>query len=378
MADMTMALTRKGWETLIRHGLNPDTLKYYSLSDQKNLYNITATNDIIPNITGSHFQITNTFCGYAKYRGMYPTKPNHTETINDISRLIYFFNKTDCDDQFSQPNLVLRVNINDWLESFSGISYSYNMTETLSQILWNYVSVTIQKLDLPTNNYVDVNSLTNINLSYTPNTESDYINYIKLNPKLVRVNDNNTKKLTYTPTKFASPFLFPLTTENINGTYVPGTQGSINLVPDRWGYLIGEVGQGNFQSIANVENNVDPNSNFSSITPAVQIGNSYYYATSNTSWNTQNGLIGWMHKMVHYLDPNKTALDALIQQAILFFQSEGQLINGSYIIPITFNVMATEPSINNINNIVGNKVTIEFSYTPNLITGQIIQNITNP
>lgn len=376
MAETTIAFTKIGWMTLINQGL-VETLKYYSFNDSNNLYNITATNSILPKVTGSHFQITNAFCGKAQYNGMYPTKPVTAEINNAISRLVYNFNKTDCSYEFSQPNLVLKVNINDWLnelESLNYSSYSYNMSETLTQTLWDFVSVTTQKLDLTTNNYENVNSLTNLNLSYTPITNIDLTNYNILSPKNVRVN-NNSKELMYSPTKFASPFLFTLSTENINGSYIYGTSGKISLVHDGFGYLIGPTSNGNFQSIATVENS-DYNT-LESITPAVKIGSDYYHVTSNTSWNTKNGLIGWMLNMVNYKDPSKTALQALIERTILFFKSEGELINGSYVIPVSFNVTATEPTINNITNIVGNMVTIQFSYTPNVITGQIIQNITN-
>ena len=57
-------------------------------------------------------------------------------------------------------------------------------------------------------------------------------------------------------------------------------------------------------------------------------------------------------------------------------KSSGTLTpQGTYEIPITFNVNVASPLINNISNVIGNTVTVNFSYNPNDITSDIIERI---
>ena len=366
-----LSFTPEGWQTLINKGFVP-TLKYYSFGDNPNLYNISATNNILPRKTGSHVQITGGYCAKAQYDGILPNPPAPSEILDAKSRLFVYFNSVDCANEFTQPNLSLRINVNSWLQELNSATYSYNMSESLNQKLWSFISVALQRLDWTSKDYVTVNTFTNLGLTYVPVTEQDSINYNLISPKAVRVDSDGTRRLTNVAgQKYSSPHLFTLDTNNINGDFIYGTSGVFSLVPDTWGYW---VNGNNFLSIEDVEN--ADTSLFDSIFPAVQIGNKYYYLPNNTNWNTTNGLIGYMLQMVSVTNNSQTALQALIENSRLFFKANGKMNSlGSYVIPVSFKVMPTNTQINNVNTIVGNIVNIEFSYNPSDTTSPIIQII---
>jgi len=363
------SLTPKGYERLAKSGLI-DTVKYYSFGDQNKIYSVTAENTIIPTITGEHKQITNATCGQADYNGMFANPPVESEIIDARSRVEVNYNRIDCDNEFVTPNLNLRVNINTWLNSLLSASYSFNMSETLTQVLWDYVSANIQTLDLTTKNYRTTKTVTNTKFSYVPETDVDMIYYKLFSPKYVSVvNGQERHLINNTGSRWQSPFIFTLSTDNVNGDFVNGTSGLLSLVPGNWGYWANN----NFVSVETVENG-DTNI-WETIYPAVQIGSSYYYLTNNTVWNTPQGLIGYLLNTTKTDGSGESAITALVTQAILFFKSNGNLSDGKYIIPINFITNVISKELNNINEIIGNKVSIEFSYDPNDTTSDIVQLI---
>ena len=366
-----LSFTPDGWQTLINKGFVP-TLKYYSFGDNPNLYNISATNNILPKKTGTHVQLTGAYCAKAQYDGILPNPPAPSEISDAKSRLFVYFNSIDCTNEFTQSNLSLRVNINTWLNELNSATYSYNMSESLSQKLWSFISVGLQNLDWTIKDYVTVNTFTNVGLTYIPVTKQDSVNYNLISPKAVRVGSDGTRKLTNVAgQKYSSPFVFSLNTGNINGDFIYGTSGVLSLLPDTWGYW---VNGNNFVSIEEVED--ADNSLFDSIFPAVQIGNKYYYLPNNTSLNTTNGLVGYTLQMVNVTNNSQTALQALIENSKLFFKANGKVNStGSYVIPVSFKVTPTNSQINNVSTIVGNIVNLEFSYDPNDTTSPIIQII---
>jgi hypothetical protein len=244
------------------------------------------------------------------------------------------------------------------------------MVESLNQTLWDYISVTIQTLDLSIKDYTSVNQFTNTKFSYVPASVVDFNNYQLFSPKFVVSNGKEKRMVNKTGTRFQSPFIFSLSTNNVQGDVVNATNGSVSLVPGNWGYWA----NGNFVSIETLE--TSDSNNWDTIYPAVQINNAYYYLPINNVWNTTNGLIGYMLNMVNVDGSGETALTALINSGILFMKSSGTLnAQGAYEIPITFNVNVASNLINNISNVIGNTVTVNFSYDPNNITSDIIERI---
>jgi hypothetical protein len=370
MAEIFTSLTPKGYEELAKIGLI-NSVKYYSFGDQNEIYSVTAENNIIPTITGEHTQVTLANCGKADYNGIYPNQPVESEIIDTRSRVEIKYNRIDCDNEYVVPNLRVQVNINSWLNSLLSASYSFNMTDRLTQTIWDYVSASIQTLDLTTKNYKTVNLLTNTKFSYVPETDVDYYNYTLLSPKYVEVVNGKEKTLVNNTKggRYLSPLVYTLSTTNVNGDFVNGTSGKLSLVPGNWGYWA----NGNFVSVETVENG-DTNL-WETIYPAVQIGTSYYYLPNNNVWNTTNGLIGYLLNMINVNGDGGTALNGLITQAILFFKTNGKLSDGKYTIPINFITNVVSKELNNITDVIGNRVSVSFVYDPNDITSDIVQLI---
>lgn len=369
MAEIVTSLTPLGYTELAKVGLI-NSIKYYSFGDQNEIYSVTAKNDIIPAITGEHTQITLASCGKADYNGIFPNQPVQSEIVDTRSRVEVNYNRVDCANEFNVPNLRLQVNINSWLNQLLSASYSFNMSDGLTQVLWDYVSAKVQTLDLTVKNYRTTNIVTNTKFSVVPETDVDYTNYTLLSPKYVEVFNGKEKRLVNnTGVRYPSPFIFTFTTNNVNGDIVNGTSGLFSLVPGNWGYWA----NGSFVSVETVENS-DTNI-WETIYPAVQIGSKFYYLTNNTSWNTTNGLIGYLLKMTNTDGSGESAIQALVTQAILFFKTNGKLSNGKYELPINFITNVVSKEINNIEEVIGNRVSVNFSYDPNDMTSDIVKLI---
>lgn len=357
MAQLSLSFTKAGWETLALKGLT-NSIKYYSFSDGDNVYGVTATNNLLPNTTGSHVQITDSYCAKAEYNGMFPNKPLESEISNTRTRLSVFFNNVDCSTEFTKSNLSLRVNITEWLSELESAVWSYNMSESLTQKLWSYISAKVENLDLTINDYTPVNTVTNFKLTYSPSTPEDYKKYQLLSPKYVKTNTDGTKMLVNVGTeRYSSPFVLSFSNENITGDFIFGTSGLLSLRADTWGYWDGT----NFRSLKEVEDS--DASLYENIFPAVMIGNEYYYLPTTTDYGTNKGLIGYMMNMVNTKDSNKTALKALIERAVLFFKTNGTLTpDGRYVINMNFNVIPVNQTTNNITKVVGNNLNLELYY----------------
>jgi hypothetical protein len=246
------------------------------------------------------------------------------------------------------------------------------MSERLSQTLWSYVSASKQVLDLTTNDYKDVEQITNIGLSYVPATDEDLKYYQMLSPRYVEKNAKESTVVYLNGLRYTSPFELTFSSNNVNGSTVFGTSGILSLLPGQWGYYA----DGEILSISDVEKS-NPDK-WKNISPAVQVGKNYYYLNSNNLYNTKNGLIGYLNAMVNINGDGTTPLNALIEQARLFFKTAGTLdINGNYIIPITFNVNVNSEITNRISTVKGNRVSMIFSYNQSDTTSEIIEVI-NP
>lgn len=367
--EIQASLTEFGYKTLLTSGL-VDKLTYFSLNDTGNLYNVPAKNDIISEITGSHTQITDTHCGKAEYVGLFAEEPTPEEIQNVRSQVNIELYRVDCDNEFNKSNLQLKININSWLNELISPTYSFNMSESLSQTLWSYVSASVQELNLTTNNYSTTNQTTTLGLSYIPATPTDLKHYQMLSPRYVEKNGKETTVTYLNGLRYTSPFGLTFSSNNVNGSLVFGTSGILSLLPGEWGYYA----DGEILSISKVENSTPDTWN--SISPAVKVGNNYYYLNSSNLYNTKNGLIGYLNAMVNTDGSGETALTALRNQAILFFKTAGTLnTNGNYIIPITFNVNVNSEMTDSISTVKGNRISMIFSYNESDTTSKIIEVI---
>jgi|NOAtaT_6_FD_contig_31_5647383_length_2867_multi_5_in_0_out_0_3 hypothetical protein len=373
-AELQFSLTELGYKTLINKGL-VDTLTHYSLGDFDHNYTIkNATNNILAKITGYHNETTKTECGKSKYEGMFPTEPTTEEILNTRSRVQTIFNRVDCDYEFNEPSIQLKINLNTWLNDLSNIStYSYDMTEHLTLDLWSYISILNQRIDLTTNDYKTYDTITDCGFIYTPMTTEDLKLFNILSPKYMKSAENGQKYLyNQTGLRYNSPLLLTFSTNSVNGNTVHGTRGLLSLVPNEWGYYC----DGQFLTIETVENTDSNNFPWESIYPAVKIGNGIYVLKSNDSFLTKNRLIGYLYNMVGVTDNTTTALQGLIDYAKLFFKTYGsQMPDGSYQTKINFNVYVKSDKTDNINEVVGNIFGITLSYNPSDTTSQIIQLI---
>ena len=105
MANLETALTPLGYKTLISQGLEKEII-YYNMSDNYHNYVVSAKENLVPAVVGSHNTITMSHCAFADYGGVFPTKPDQTEIQNVISRVQYSFVNEECSyGDFNKPNL---------------------------------------------------------------------------------------------------------------------------------------------------------------------------------------------------------------------------------------------------------------------------------
>ena len=372
-AELQFSLTELGYKTLISNGLTK-TLTKYGLSDFDNSYKVTAKNDLLTKVTGYHEQITDAECGKAKYEGMFPTEPTEEQILNTRSKVQYLFNRVECDYEFTEPSIQLKVNIDKWINDLENISsYSYNMQESLVLELWSYISLSNQSIDLVTKDYTTYDTLVNNNFIYTPQTSKDKEVFQLVSPKYVQTQSDSTKKLVWNSGKrFLSPFVMAFGTNMVNGQTVHGTRGLLSFVTDEWGYYC----DGQFLNIQTVEGMDPANLPFKTIYPACKIANTVYALMSNQSYLTQSKLIGYLYNMVSVKDNTTTALKALTNQAKLFFKSNGNLMpDGSYQLTMNFNVYGNNTKTNKIDDVSGNIFGVTLSYNPNIISSEILELI---
>lgn len=366
MATIYTSLTPLAHQTMFNGGLK-NNIMYYSFNDTWHLYNVTATNNVIPSVTGERLEVTLASCSKAEAPILFSEKPTESEIKNAKSRVKVLYNGTNCGNQFSTPNLNIKVNINSWLHELSSLTYGFNMTQSLTQVLWDYISAEVQTLDLVSSDYKTTNITTNLKFSQVPKTEEDFRKYTLFSPRYV-VDVNGQKRVEYNNgVKYPSPFIFTFGSNNFNGINIPGTSGLLSLVPGEWGY----IADGIFLPIETVEgaSNLDQ---WNTVLPAVKVGNGIYSLNNNGFWDTQNGLIGYLMNMV---DSNgKNAVQALIEQVILFMKTNGDLnSDGSYSIKTEFTTNIASSETNNIDKKIGNNIIVNFSYNPTDISSSIIQ-----
>jgi len=373
-ATLQTALTPLGWQTLIRSGLE-DEIVFYKIDDYTHNYLVTEGEVIVPPVVGSHSVITTSECAFANYSGVYATKPVREEVKNVLSKVQYSFINEDCSyGDFDVPNLTLNIYVDRWLQQLASATYSFNMTESLSTDLWDYVTATVKTLNLTTKTYTDVSYITNMGINYRFKTDFDRQNFEKLSPVVVTIEQGNQKKVVdKSNIKFGSPFGVLFSTYPVNGFNTVGTAGRFIMKPNKFGYW---VNKSSFLTTTEVE--TSDLSRFTTVNPAAIVGSNIYYLPSNTTYQTKNGLIGYAMHMVNVNGNGETMLTGLINQAKLFFKYYGifDSLNNYYTLPINMEVMGTNQEINYITNKIGGNIKLNFIYNPNnTTTGNIIELI---
>ena len=363
MATLTTTLTPEGYKTLLSSGLE-NNIVYYKIDDNFHNYLVSAPEILVPNINGSHSQITTSQCAFANYTGVFATKPTQQEVQNVISKVQYSFVNEDCAyGNFNQPNITLNINIFSWLQQLSTATYSFNMNQSLVLDLWDYVTATIQTLNLTTKNYDSTDYLTNLTLNYKPKTDFDKLNFGKVSPRVVTIEEGNVKRMVDNSTvRNGSPFLISFSSYSIYGMTVNGAAGRFSLVPNRWGYWVNDS---TFISVSELEDS--DLAGYTSIYPSAIVGNYTYYLPTNTVYPTESGLIGYALNMVNVDGSGQKMLTGLINQATLFMKTYGiyNSTNNTYVLPINLEVMPIDSRINNITNKYGGNVTLNIIYDIN-------------
>jgi len=113
MATLDTVLTEHGYKTLNSFGL-VNNIVYYDIKDNSYNYGIEATASVLPNVTGSHVQITGYKCAIAGYNGVFSKDPTQQEINNEISRSQINFINEEClnGNNFDLPNVTVDVNLN--------------------------------------------------------------------------------------------------------------------------------------------------------------------------------------------------------------------------------------------------------------------------
>lgn len=370
MATLTTALTPFGYKTLIESGLE-NKIVYYNINDNYHNYIVTAPESLVPNINGSHSQITTSQCAFANYTGVFATKPTQQEVQNVISKVQYGFVNEDCDyGNFNQPNISLNINIFPWLQQLSTATYSFNMSESLVLDLWDYVTATVQTLNLSTKSYENTDYLTNLTLNYKPKTNFDKLNFMKVSPRMVQIQEGNIKQMVDNSTvRNGSPFLISFSSYSIYGMAVNGTAGRFSMAPNRWGYWVNDT---SFVSASELEDS--DLAGYSTIYPAAIVGNNTYYLPTNTVYPSTSGLIGYALNMVNTNGSGQKMMTGLINQATLFMKTYGiyNNTNNTYVLPINLEVMPVDLKLNNIQNKYGGNITLNIIYDVNDTTSNPI------
>lgn len=355
-------LTPTGYKTLMTSGL-VDNIVYYNINDNRHNYLVSATESLVPPVIGKHATITTSQCAFAEYTGVFATKPTQQEIQNALSRLQFSFVNEDCSyGNFNQPNLNININIFPWLQQLASSTYDFNM-QGLTLDLWDYVTATIQTLNLSTKNYDNTKYLTDLNISWSPKTEFDLMNLNKISPRYVGLKDGGVRGMVDNSTiRFGSPFAVSFSTYSVNGMAVEGTAGRFSLVPNKFGYWVNNT---TFLTTSEVE--TSDLASYKTIYPAAVVGSNTYYLPQNTVYPTKAGFIGYALAMINVNGNSETLLTGLINQATLFMKTYGiyDKTNNNYTIPVNMNVIATNQDINYITDKFGGNVRLNFIYDTN-------------
>lgn len=374
MANITLYTTKYGAELLGKKGWL-DTIQYFSLGDSGRNYAVTADQTIIPQMAGLDALTPKTaaYCATANYQGMM-TNPTTQEIQDLIQNGIVFFNKEDCADEFKEPNLTVDFHVMRWinlLKSAISNGYSFDMSEKVTMDVFDYVSLTVREKNFTNGTFDDISNTTDFKISYNLSSTQDINRYRSINPLFIMVNNSGVKQLYegFGSTRYWSPLRLGFTSSLIGGKQIDGTNFRVSIQPDYWGY---NTSQGFVTDFATIESNPDF---YDWFYPAMSIGGRIYDLRSNILYNTKsNDQIGYF--MNFFNSDGQSALEGLTNRLYLYFKSEGQLIDGKYQLPLNFDVMLTNRTINNLNNIYGNKLMINFILDPtDLSSGQIIELI---
>lgn len=377
MANTTIEArwTRLGQETLINQGI-VNTLVGYTIGDTFHNYAVLAPDVVPPSLGGNHIELTsNISCGEANGVQMYAVPPTQQEIDSAQSRLNFEFISEKCDNIFTKSGLSMRVSIDRLLARLvtNSVNYSFGM-DGMGVGLWDYVSINVEKYDPLTSYYRKVDTINNAKLSWVPSTKEDAKNYSMISPTLM-VNNQGTKTLRVTESRYQAPFGYYFNSTNVNGVNVDSTNGRFDLLTGRWGYF---VNNNQFLGIADLEtSDLDL---YSSIVPAFYIGNTIYkYNAKGVSYNTSAGLVGYLNYFL--ADDGTTAVTGLYNQAYLAMKTMGKVSptdSNVYELTVNFTVNSVDKRINSINNIVGNQVQTIFSFdTTNLTNYNNIVEILN-
>jgi len=366
MASNT-TITERGYETLLKGGF-VDNIKLCRLLDNSHIYSVTAPQNLIPKITGTHTNITTASCGYANSGPVFTTKAVPSEIQNLTSQVqINLVNEECLYGDFNVSNLNLNINLSPWFEQLKAATYSYGMSESLSLNLWDFIEVTIQTLNLSTKTYENVETLTNLNLSYMFKTDVDKVNFTKFSPLWVQINGTQRSVYDNTGVMYGSPFMLLFSSYPVANNYVVGASGNLTMHPNGgWGYwVVSPTGAGQFLPTSTVEN--QDLANYSEIYPAAIVNNETYYLTDNVSYETKNPTIGYALKMTNVRGNGETMLTGLVNNAILFCKKHFNYdsVNNRYTLPINLQVNPTNQKINYITKKFGGSISLNFIYDTN-------------
>jgi hypothetical protein len=351
---LNTVLTEHGFKTLYKYGLEKHIV-YYDIKDNGYVYGIDSNADILPEVTGSHTQITSTKCALAGYNGVYSKEPTVLEINNEISQAqIYFVNENCSEDGFELPNLNVNINLNPWFYGTNGLStltYSTNMSGLVLDIS-DYLKVKIQKLNLTTQTYDTIDYVTELGISWYSDTEADDKNLFTVSPKYVS-RDGNVKKMVDDSSKlrYSSPFQIFHASYSPQGSVIQNTGIKLGLLPDEVGYRVNGT---TFLTCTEVETQSNPSETYSEILPAFKVNllnnnNTSLYTLNNTTpYPTQKGLIGYALNASN--SNGESLINGLITKAILFMKSNGIQKNGVYTISMNMHAIVTNQKINFINS----------------------------
>ena len=374
MPNLKTTLTRNGYIKLINKGLI-DSIVYFNVSDKTHLYEVTANEVFIPDVTGTHNTITNGKCAFAKDEGIFTNNPTTQEIQNAISQVqINFINENCSYGNFNQSNLNIDINVNSWLAQLP-TTYSYKTSSpTFTLDLFDYVQASIQKLNLSTKSYDPIKYITDLGITWSPNTETDLRNLLLVSPRYVSVGTDGIRIMTDNSNiNNASPFFLSWSTYAVNGKPITATAGRLNIVPNEMGYYVtyGTSKTGVFLKTTDVET-VDPNT-FTSILPAALVGNRIFSLTNNVEYPTETGFWGYALNMYNVNNDGTSLMTALKEQVMLFMKTYGtpdsaSPSNTTYRIPISLSCIPTNPEINFLTTKFGNQLKINLIYNTAITT----------
>lgn len=383
-----LTLTQLGHTTILQSGVDK-AFKNFTIGDS----GIRYDNNTTPNLSDALLGGTRTLVTSAPSCHMASSKPisKKKQTVEELKQIStkveWEISRLDCGGTTytaNNPNIVvdLRTWFNYLIDKVDVDNYDFNNKLRIN--LTDSIKANLQTLDPSTYTYVTKNTVDNIDVSYTLNTQTSCDNYTNLNTRLMSVNGGKKKLIENTDKRFWSPMLLMADTGEDDVSKSNDWIMTLNGIT--WGYATIPIEstdstfyRSGFLDITTVESMSEQEieNTFRAIVPACLTHKSsndgmfYLTDTAGVYSKSVDGLGTFANRM-HNVN-GLSLIESLVLKAESFIQStftESTETIGLYEQIITLNV--NNKTINgktyNTEQITGGNMTITLQWDSNLTT----------